>query len=344
MSSSIALLKEKFENAKKENPKLRIRDHAHNLGVSEAELLATNLGEQVIRLENKMEALLQEIKTLGRVTALTRNEHCVHERKGIYNNVSFDGHVGLVLDTEIDLRLFMTHWRFAFAVNESERLSFQFFDKSGEAVHKVFLTDKSERSNWFRIVALFKSRDQNPHLDIGNYPDNIPDPNDEVIAVTDFHKDWLGMTDTHQFFGILRKHQLGRQQALRLAPEGYTYKVANTSVVRALEQCSNNRIPIMIFVSNRGCIQIHSGEINRLVQTGPWYNILDPELNLHLRTDAIHSSYVVRKPSEDGIITSLELYDQEGSMIVQFFGKRKPGVPEITDWTKLMTTLTEPEF
>ncbi len=43
----------------------------------------------------------------------------------------------------------------------------------------------------------------------------------------------------------------------------------------------------------------------------------------------------LRKPSVDGIITSLEAYDHNGELIMQMFGARKPGQPERAQWTAL---------
>ena len=69
---------------------------------------------------------------------------------------------------------------------------------------------------------------------------------------------------------------------------------------------------------------------------GPWLNIMDPEFNLHLRQDAIDEAWVVRKPTEDGVVTGIELIDKEGTMFNQFFGKRKPGIPELAEWPALI--------
>ena len=95
----------------------------------------------------------------------------------------------------------------------------------------------------------------------------------------------------------------------------------------------------MVFVGNRGCIQIHTGEVNKLLehQVGEdmWYNVMDPKFNLHVNEESIDSSWVVRKPSEDGIITSVEIYDKAGEQIVTFFGKRKPGIPELELWREI---------
>lgn len=340
MPTSTISLRERYEDAKKQNPKLRIRDHAKQLGVSEAELLATGIGSHVTLLEGNFKEFLKEVNTLGRVMALTRNDDCVHERKGVYNKVSFKDDTGLVLDPEIDLRLFMQNWKYGFAVAENERLSFQFFDKSGEAVHKIYITEQSDRSGYFRLLALYKARDQHQEIITEPYPPASVEIPDNDIDIQGFQAAWKNMTDTHQFFGILKKYSVNRRQGFRLAPEGFVHEVPNDTVVKLLENCSVAQVPVMIFVGNRGCIQIHSGPVNKLLRTGPWYNILDPELNLHLKTESIANSFIVKKPTEDGTVTSLEIMDDKGNLIVQFFGKRKPGIPENAEWTATIKSVT----
>ena len=64
MSTLINELKEKWEALKAENPHLRIRNAAEQLGVSEAELLLTNLGNGTTVLNSNFADLLQEIVKL----------------------------------------------------------------------------------------------------------------------------------------------------------------------------------------------------------------------------------------------------------------------------------------
>ncbi|MBX3256334.1 MAG: hypothetical protein KF862_19515 [Chitinophagaceae bacterium] len=339
MSATTTTLLEKYEEVKRQNPKMRIRDIAKHLQSSEAELLATGIGSHVTLLEGDFENFLKEVSSMGKVMALTRNDHCVHERKGVYNNVSFENHVGLVLDPDIDLRLFMMHWKYGFAVNENDRFSFQFFDKSGEAVHKIYMIEQSDMLAYERIKAAYTAPDQSKPVITEAYKPTPAEKPDSEIDVAGFRDEWKNMTDTHQFFGITRKYGVSRVQALRLAPEGFVQEVSNDTTERLLQYSADKQVPIMIFVGSRGCIQIHTGEINKLMRTGPWYNILDPELNLHLRTDMIARSFIVKKPSEAGIVTALEVFDKEGNLIVQFFGKRKPGIPELESWREAVETV-----
>ncbi len=341
MNTATLPLKAQWEQLTTENPKLRIRDAASQLGVSEAELLATGTGSTVTRLEGDWKAFLVEVATLGKVMALTRNDNAVHERKGIYNNITFQGPVGTALNEDIDLRLFMMNWGSGFAVNENDRLSFQFFDKSGEATHKIYCTEDSNTEAYHALVAKYKAADQSPEVAVTPYPAAAPEKADSEIDVPAFHEAWKGIKDTHEFFGMLGKHGVSRLQAMRLAPAEFVKEVDNDIARKTLDAAAERAVPIMVFVGNRGCIQIHTGEVKKVMEAGPWYNVLDPDFNLHLRESAIAHTYAVKKPSVDGIVTAIEVYDSKGEMIVQFFGKRKPGIPELTEWRQIVQDLTQ---
>lgn len=332
-------LKHQFEKLKAEQPKLRIRNAARQLHVSEAQLVALGVSSGTVVLRPEFQEILKSVIRLGKVMGLTRNDSVVHERKGVYDNVSFDGPVGLLVNPDIDLRLFMMHWKFVFAVAEEGRKSIQFFDKSGDAVHKIYLTPESNEVAYDELVHYFKAEEQRTELPTEAYdpaPTELPDA---AVDASSFQNAWRNLKDTHEFFGLLRTHKLSRTQALRLAPEGFVAKVDNNAARRLLQLAAERQVPIMVFVGNRGCIQIHSGTVNKLMEAGFWFNVLDPMFNLHLDESTIAESYIVRKPSTDGVVTALEVFDAKGEMIVQFFGVRKPGIPELESWREIAADL-----
>ncbi len=338
MAASTLSLKDRYLSFKEANPQIRIRDAAQHLGVSEAELLATSVGDNVVRLSGDFRALLKEIPSLGYVMALTRNESCVHERKGVYEKVSFNDHVGLVLGEDIDLRLFMSHWKYGFAVGGAMP-SLQFFDQHGDATHKIFLQEKSNKEAYQAIVSNFTASEQSALIEIqARTPLPEAKPN-EAIDVEGFQKAWLALEDTHQFFPLLQKFGVARQQALTLAPQGYAQGLSVEQFKTMLQQVAARNIEIMIFVHSKGCIQIHTGLVRNIVPMGVWLNVLDPEFNLHLREDHIAQAWLVKKPTTDGIVTSIELFDHQQQPIALFFGKRKPAQPELTTWRTLLQEL-----
>lgn len=136
--------------------RVRTRDAAELLGVSEAELIASACGEGVTRLAGDARAVLARVPEIGRAMALTRNPACVHEKTGVYENLSTDAMIGLALGRDIDLRLFYRHWVHAFAVENNGLASLQFFDAAGDAVHKIFLKDGADRgaSGWIKRTSI----------------------------------------------------------------------------------------------------------------------------------------------------------------------------------------------
>ncbi len=340
MATATSNLKEKWAALKGQNPGLRIRNAANELDVSEAELLATSVGEGVTVLKPDFAALLQEVEKLGKVMALTRNEECVHERKGIYQNPDFSNpHAQLFVGADIDLRIFLSSWKYAFAVVDGDKKSFQFFGKDGLALHKIYLTKDSNAAAFYELTEKYKAEEQSPLLEIAAPAPKPSEKPDSEIDVEGFRQAWKDLKDTHDFFGITRKYGVSRTQALRLAPEGYAVKIDNARVVNLLEDAARKQTPIMVFVGNRGIIQIHTGLVKNTLWHQHWFNVIDPDFNLHLDTLPIAETWIVRKPTEDGDVTSVEVFNSEGDFIVQFFGKRKPGNPELLEWRDLVKDL-----
>lgn len=65
---------------------LRARDAAARLATTEAALVASGVTGAATALRPDWAALIQAVSSLGRVMALTRNDHAVHERHGRYGD------------------------------------------------------------------------------------------------------------------------------------------------------------------------------------------------------------------------------------------------------------------
>src|SRR5690606_27769734 len=184
MISQTSELKERWEALKAENPKMRIKNAAQALGVSEAELLVTKIGEGVTRLRPEIANILQEVETFGKVMALTRNEECVHERKGVYLNPDFSSPYGSVfVGEDIDLRIFTPHWTSAFSVVEEDKKSLQFFGKDGLAIHKIYLTKDSNVDAFSTLVEKYTDENQSAELNIEQVPAKPAEKLDSEIDV-----------------------------------------------------------------------------------------------------------------------------------------------------------------
>lgn len=334
-------LKDQWEEYRLLNPKTRIRDAARDLGVTEAELLATRCGAGVTRLEGDWSNLLKQFPKLGRVMCLTRNEAAVHERFGEFREVDFFHGMGQVVGPDIDLRLFMNQWQHGFAVQEEtkegERLSFQFFDASGDAIHKVFLQPESDHAVFGVLLHQYRAADQSAHQSVAARPEPDAALPDSEIDAEGFRRAWIDLKDTHGFFPLIKKFRVAREQALRLAPAGHAIGVPIGTIRTMLERASSSGMAIMVFIGSRGCLQIHTGPVVNIKMFGAdWLNVLDADFNMHLHLPHVARAWIVKKPTTDGTVTSLELYDANGDNIALFFGKRKPGQPEDPQWRGLL--------
>lgn len=336
-------LKQVWAAFRKENPSVRIRDAAVALNVTELELLATGCGDTAVRLMPQWAEIINALQKLGIVMALTRNHAAVHEKTGVYNNVRIMGNMGLVLDEAIDLRLFLSHWHHGFAVSEQTqsgaRRSLQFFDADGTAVHKIYLTEASVLSEYDALVELYRGEDQSPQVEIIPSPRKPAARPDDEIDIENFRAGWRALKDTHDFFDLTKSYGVTRTQALRLGGPEFARQTSPEVFGEFMQSLSSDSMNIMVFVGSPGVIQIHSGPVCQLRTMGSWFNVLDDEFNLHLREDLIDSAWVVRKPTVDGDVTSLELFDAEGEVIAYLFGVRKPGQAEDLAWRKKVNAL-----
>lgn len=322
-----------FERVRLAQPKARVRQVAAELGVSEYELLRAQPGGIVCRpLDGTLQDRVSALGTLGRVMALSRNESVVHERHGQYEKIRAGQDMGIVLGPDIDLRLFLEHWGPACWVVENGRESLQFFDHAGQAVHKVYKTAETDSTAWNAYLQQFRAQQ---FTQFTPQPLNKKQPTCTTLG-SEVRDQWLAMKDTHELHGILERAQLRRIVALQQIGEDLAQEVPRDTAERMLKRVAEDQISLMCFVSNSGIVQIHSGPIHKVLRTGAWFNVLDPYFNLHLNTEHIDSVWVVTRPSVDGWITSLECFNTEGEQIVQFFGARKPGLPELPAWRALM--------
>ncbi|PMQ14525.1 hemin-degrading factor [Janthinobacterium sp. AD80] len=358
-----ATLAERWSTLRTEQPKLQIRDAARALGVSEAQLLATNIGNGVTRLQadgNQPREIMRAALDLGVVQAITRNENGVIETTGTASKFKQAGDkseqadakqdpeqearqrniAGGYLGGAIDLRFHFENWKYAFAVVQPGRdgkptRSLQFFDANGTAVHKIYLRNEPGVAVYDKLVAAFRMPQQSAELNVLAVAPKAAEKPDAEIDVKEFQLAWKDMTDVHQFAQIMREFHLSREQALRLAPAGVVERVTPEALRTLLENAAKDKVAIMVFLGNEGLTQIYSGKIEKTMAAGGFFNVLDPDFNLHIRDTALRSGWVVKR----GGVTSVEFFDKDGTQVVSFFGVRERGKPQPQAWVDLADSL-----
>lgn len=347
-------LAERWSALRVEQPRLQPRDAAQKLNVSEAELVATNVGKGATRLRDgsaSYKAVYDRLHELGQIKAITRNDSAVLERVGTVTQAKLNQDGRVIPGTgfaggPIDLRFGTDQWRSAFAVVQPGRegkisRSLQFFDVHGNAVNKVYLDNEAGVAAFDKLVADFKASEQVAHLSVDKAPVKVvKKPNGEV-DVKELRATWSELSDVHEFPRLLKDLGITREQALDLIGKDAAYRISAQSVQTLLDSAARQGQPIMVFVSNPGMTQIFSGTIKKVKQTDEWYNVLDPDFNLHLRQAGIDRGWVVKRPAKDGVITSVEFYDAKGEQVVNFFSRRDRNKEETAAWRQIVASLAK---
>lgn len=327
-------------------PNMRIRQMAEHLGVSEMELVRLRGGEALVPLTDNFGELLKALDRVGPVMILTRNNEVVHEVTGTFKDFTSgrSGAMGLAVG-EIDIRVFFKHWAWGYRVQEQVRSglreSLQFFDQYGAAVHKIYRVDGTDGEAWESLVRSFAADGLKRFIANGQRP--VPERvAREAVDVEILREGWSALKDVHHFGALLKRAGADRLTALELLRGEWTTELVRTDgevLDRLLELLRDNQCPAMFFVGNPGIVQIFTGKVANLRRTGPWMNVLDRGFNLHANTESIQRWWLVRRPSADGIITSVEAFNAGGELVLTIFGERKPGIPESELWREQAATL-----
>lgn len=344
-NSSTANLWQKYLDLKAESGKhLYPRNAAEQFNVSECALMLAN--PDSVYLGNDVRPVILALKNLGLVECIVRNDLAVHEKTGVYENVTLTKTVGIALNVgELDLRIFTGKWAHIVAVKDGSRdpvsYSIQFFDEYGTAIQKVFLRDDQKTGAWHELVTQYKCT-ATPVFAAPQAKKVVPYTALPADRLAEFQQRWLELKDIHHFIGILETFEIDRLSAYKQAPADHAFQVDANAFEYMLQLAVEKQNEVMFFVGNRGIVQIQSGQVHNVKRMHGWLNILDKKEErfcLHLKDTALSQIWVVRRPSRDGIITCLEGFDANNESVIIMFGRREEGSQEQSTWREMTQTL-----
>jgi putative hemin transport protein len=330
-----------YSDVRRSTPGVSAHEAAARLAVSEAEVAAARCaGGEAVRLICEPAALLEHIPGLGPVTARSQSRYAALESNGSYGAPDIGDHTGIVIGDNIDLRIFPSGWHFAYAVTDASdggpRHSLQIFDAHGAPAHTIRLRPESDFGAYERLVAALATAPDGATLEIRPQPANAP-KDDAEIDVAGYRHAFAAMQDTHDFFMLLRRFGLAREQGLRLADAAFARPLAPAAHRELFARATRESIPLMLFVANEGIVQISSGAVPAAENAENCYVLSDDRFKLEVDEGGVARAWAVRKPTSNGIVTSLELYDGSGTLLLQVFGERHEGSGERPDWASAMS-------
>jgi putative hemin transport protein len=306
-----------WEKLKTQKPGIRIKEAADILHVAEAELLVTRCGENVKRLNHNPIAILNAISKVDEVMALTRNASVVIETSGKYPTFLLEDHwlIGnnddfhIIFDTNIITHIFAVTDEFA----GQTRNSIQFFDAAGRAIHKIYFDISAPQETYASITHAFLSPNQEKEINCFNYSKTT---RVEISKQTALQK-WESLKNYHRFDNL--EFYLGNAllDIVTHLDEERARKIPAEMLTQFLLGVGNKNISISYIVKNIGCTQLFRGPIRNVFAKDDWFNVKDPEFNLHILKTHLDAGYLVHVPLINNYRLALLFFNKQGELALE---------------------------
>jgi putative hemin transport protein len=306
-----------------------------------AQRLAAGIPHRVTPLKGPFSALLHRIHQIGSVTILSGNDSAIQEKTGVYEHPEHPEHPlnedADNVDHTAHQPLLHQKWKYGFAVSDEDdegniQRGLQFFDGEGDGLYKIMLHASSNVDAYHAIVSDFAAAEQTPVLDIFRTRPLSANEGIAHIDIDALRADWARVNNAEDFLAGQTEFDHLRLHKLRLAGKAFAHQVANDSVRILLQKMADLGGTVMTLIGNAGIVQAYQGRVKQIRRSDVWLNILGLDYRLRLREDHIDSVWVAKKPTTNGVITSLELFNRQGISIARFFSIPEPGRPEPREW------------
>lgn len=296
----------------------------------------TAAAEGVISLRPKWPEIIEALIGGGTIRARTESGGVSVEQTGAIAdyNLRGEGRIGSVVQDDLDLRFLFRHW--AGGLVHPAHTTVDFIDTSGGICASIHAADDTARGTIESLAERFAGA----VADAPAAPAPRPTKSDADVDAGALLADWRAMQNVHHFEALLGKHGLGRLQALRLVGPEFARELAPEAFGELLAQLGGNGQEIMVFVANRGMVQIFSGPAGDAKRAGHGWEITHGAAKLYFPDTALHGLWLVHKPTAAGIITSLEFVrDDDDQAVASIFGRHPHGDAQPTEWLALLEQL-----
>ncbi|MDR1498289.1 MAG: hypothetical protein LBS59_07790 [Puniceicoccales bacterium] len=270
-------LRQAWQELKTKEPRLYTRDAAKKLGVSEAHLIALGNGDTSFRLKtDDLFAFFDGFSAFGESLYLVRNEAAVLEKdatlkfedKGAFLSANGEG---------TRLAFIKAGIAHGFVVHAAQyvKRGAQFFDAAGNAVIKAYIRDESKIPEFDEWVKQWHSADQTP-----------------VFAAQPVADDAAGHHHEGHSHGCSCGGS-GHSHGHGGAPKEPPVELPANSFKTLLEAAVKSGESVTVSVANGNALLSVTAPVFKLSVFGPWFNILDKELHMHLGENAIKHAFRV---------------------------------------------------
>ncbi len=278
-----------------DNKKIRIKDAAEILSTNEAALLSTEIGEKTYFLKiSNFDDFFIRLSKIDKLMFLIRSQYVVHETTIIPSQIKCLNNKLILNNTPnytlIDYDIGSFEYVFYDQKKHSGRTlkSFQFFNQFGTAVLKVYLRGKKDLK--FNQIADMYNVNYSYELqrEISSKP--------TIRKFSDFYYSEYGINNN-----FVKKIDYEKNFLRKL-----------------LELLTDSKIPIRIHAFGENIFQQFSGKVKKLIDFGPWINIMDKNFNLHVLENKIIKSTLSQLISNENELWTISFIDINNYKVLEF--------------------------
>tara|TARA_B100000700_G_scaffold273140_1_gene317236 strand:+ start:362 stop:1330 length:969 start_codon:yes stop_codon:yes gene_type:complete len=286
-------IKSKWKALLTENNKVRIRDAANQIGVSEASLLSTEIDEGVSFLDiDNYNNFFAKVLSMNKIMLLIRSDSVVHEKTITTKGIKLEKNKIIDVNGSPILEFNPNLFKYVFAQNKihanKSLRSFQIFDNYGDAILKIYLKGNDESK--FDEIASEYNVDYNYELQ-----------GDRIIKR--LQPEYI-KREAIDFINKLEKKKT------------YQYDLGENILRKILIAVSDTKIPIQIHAIGLGTIQYHRDSINKIIDFGPWINIIDKRFNLHAIESHLTQTTLNEYNANGDKSYSIDFYDKVNDYVL----------------------------
>ena len=286
-------IKSKWKALLAENNKVRIRDAANQIGVSEASLLSTEIDEGVSFLDiDNYNIFFAKVLSMNKIMLLIRSDSVVHEKTITTKEIKLEKNKIIDVNGSPILEFNPNLFKYVFAQNKihanKSLRSFQIFDNYGNAILKIYLKGNDESK--FDQIASQYNADYNYELQ-----------SDTIIKR--LQSEYI-KREAIDFINKLEKKKT------------YQYDSGENILRKILIAVSDTKIPIQIHAIGLGTIQYHRDSINKIIDFGPWINIIDKRFNLHAIESHLTQTTLNEYNANGDKSYSIDFYDKVNDYVL----------------------------
>lgn len=298
----------------------------------------STVAEKTLYLRPAWEEIVKAFEKAGTFTVRTSSGGVAIEQTGVIDEVFLrgEGQFASVVQDNMDLRFLLK--RLSRAEMHPAHTTIDIYNEAGVLATSFHGADKDAKAAIEELVRRYGT--DHAEAQISNAGNRRPGLSDKDVDVEAVRADWKAMTNVHHFEALLAKHRVGRLQAFRMMNGDFTHELTAEAFPDLLQKLDATGEKVMVFVANRGFVQIFSGPAKAPKRVGHGWEIVHEQSKVFVPDSALAHLWLVNKPTAAGIISSLEIVSEaEDQALASIFGKHPHGDPQPASWLDLLNTL-----